>query len=97
MLELVPGDALLCIESWICHGNTRITRDIRHSVNLFTHKSLMDYIRRDPRAPKNRSGDMEGKPKSQPKHQRTCVKATDTNSSGNSRNGDTTRKRLRRD
>ena len=80
--------------SLICHGNTRITRGIRNSVNLFTHKSLMDWIRRDPSTRKNRSGDMEPKPKSQHKPKRKHAKAKDTNPSGNNENGDATRKRL---
>ena len=39
ILELRPGDALLFMGLLICHGNTRITRGIRNSVNSFTHKS----------------------------------------------------------
>ena len=58
ILELRPGDVLLLMGSLIRHGNTRITRGIRNSVNLFTHKSLMDWIRRDPSTRKQRSGDM---------------------------------------
>ena len=34
--------------SLICHDNTKITSGIRNSVNLFTHKSNMDWIPRDP-------------------------------------------------
>ncbi|RPB18298.1 hypothetical protein L211DRAFT_767917, partial [Terfezia boudieri ATCC MYA-4762] len=37
ILELRPGDALLFMGSLICHGNTKITRGVRNSVNLFTH------------------------------------------------------------
>ena len=96
ILELRPGDALLFMGSLICHGNTRITRGIRNSVNLFTHKCWMDWIRRDPSTRKKRSGDMEPKPKSQPKPKRKRAKAKDTNPSRNNRNGDATRKRLRR-
>ena len=96
ILELRPGDALLFMGSLICYGNMRITRGIRNSVNSFTHKSMIDWIRRDPSTRKNRSEDMERKPKSQPKPKRKCAKAKDTNPRRNKGNGDATRKRLRR-
>ncbi|RPB29838.1 hypothetical protein L211DRAFT_767330, partial [Terfezia boudieri ATCC MYA-4762] len=45
IIELRPGDALLFMASLICHGNTKITSGVRNSVNLFTHKSNMDWIK----------------------------------------------------
>jgi len=56
ILELKPGDALLFMGSLICHGNTKITRGVRNSVNLFTHKSIMDWIKRNPSTSKKRKG-----------------------------------------
>ena len=34
--------------SLIAHGNSKIKSGIRNSVNLFTHKSNMDWIKRNP-------------------------------------------------
>jgi len=46
IIELRPGDALIFMGSLICHGNTKIISGIRNSVNLFTNKSNIDWIRR---------------------------------------------------
>ena len=48
IVELIPGDALLFMGSLICHGNNKIKGGIRNSVNLFTHKSNVDWVKRDP-------------------------------------------------
>ena len=48
IIELKPGDAFFFMGSLIAHGNTKIKSGIRNSVNLFTHKSNMDWIKRDP-------------------------------------------------
>jgi len=56
IIELLPGDALLFMGSLICHDNNKVTRGIRNSVNLFTHKSNMDWIRRDPSTRRKRQG-----------------------------------------
>jgi len=42
IVELRPGDSILFMGSLICHVNTKITRGVRNSVNLFTHKSNID-------------------------------------------------------
>lgn len=56
VIELRPGDALLFMGSLICHGNTKITRGVRNSVNLFTHQSNIDWIELDPGTRKKRAG-----------------------------------------
>ena len=47
IIELLPSDALLFMGSLLCHGNNKITGGIRNSVNLFTYKSNMDWVKRD--------------------------------------------------
>ncbi|KAI5788939.1 hypothetical protein DFH27DRAFT_527928 [Peziza echinospora] len=47
-VELKKGDCLLFWGSLIAHGNDEITEGTRHSVNMFTHKSNIDWIKRDP-------------------------------------------------
>jgi len=47
IVELCPSDAILFIGSLICHENTKITQGVRNSVNLFKHKSNIDWIKRD--------------------------------------------------
>jgi len=47
IVELRPGDAILFIGSLICHENTKITQEVRNSVNLFTHMSNINWIKRD--------------------------------------------------
>jgi len=48
VVGLRPGDALLFMDSLICHGNTKITRGARNSVKLFTHKSRINRTQRPP-------------------------------------------------
>jgi len=55
-VELRPGDAILFMGSLICHENTKITQGVRNSVNLFTHKSNIDWIKRDIAACKKTGG-----------------------------------------
>ena len=45
MFELRPGDALLFMGSLICHGDAKIAPGVRNSVNLFTHKSDVGWIK----------------------------------------------------
>jgi len=47
IVELRPSVAILFMGSLICHENTKITREVRNSVNLFTHKSNIDWIKRN--------------------------------------------------
>ena len=78
----------------ICHSNTSITGSIRHGINLFTHKSLMNCIHCDPSVRNNSSESIEPKPKSQCQPKRQHVKAKDTNPGGNNEGVDATHKRL---
>lgn len=43
ILELLPGDALFFMGSLITHWNKDIQSGIRNSINLFTHKSNVDF------------------------------------------------------
>lgn len=47
VLELLPGDALFFMGSLITHGNKDIQSGIRNSINLFTHKSNVDWQKRE--------------------------------------------------
>jgi len=47
IVELCSGDAILFMGSFIYHENTKITRGVRNSINLFIHKSDIDWIKRD--------------------------------------------------
>ena len=44
IIQLLPGDALSFMGSLMCHSNNKITAGVRISINLFTHKSNMDWI-----------------------------------------------------
>jgi len=61
--------------SVICHENTNITRGGRNSVNLFTHKSNIDWIKRDTATPKITGGKAISKGKPEVRGQ-LCKKKT---------------------
>lgn len=83
MVQLGPGDAILFIGNLICYENTKITREVRNSIDLFTHKSNIDWIKEDIATCKQTGGKAKSKDKSEDKlevHGQPCKKKIKTSS-----------------